>query len=448
MIALALTACGYAYFATTYRHSKHPPMVKGLPFLGCVMDFVRDPISLVSRSFATHGSIFTTSLCGKRITWLIGPCAHQPFFRAPDEELDQQPIYQFTVPVFGKGVVYDAPPDIRAQQISTFLAPSFSTAHMRTYVDVMLSEAESYFAAWPQSGEVDLSHAFGELIILTASRCLMGNEVRENLFKEVSHLYEDLEAGLTKISMFPYLSHLPIHAHRRRDAARAELVAIFSKVIRNRRDADSNAEHDFLQVLVKGKYRDGRSLSDDEIVGMLIVLLFAGQHTSSITATWTALLVIRDAPLMQRLLDEQEAVLAGGAPTYDGLAKMELLHSCVSEALRMYPPLVFLMRQVMKDVTIEGLTVPKGHVVGVCPVVAGRDPAVFTDPHRCGRTHACLCMSVVVWAWMRVRNRFDPDRFFERKEDQSSPYNFIAFGAGKHACMVHRGLWRRLIQLH
>lgn len=33
-------------------------------------------------------------------------------------------------------------------------------------------------------------------------------------------------------------------------------------------------------------YRDGRHLTDDEIAGMLIGLLLAGQHTSSTTGSW------------------------------------------------------------------------------------------------------------------------------------------------------------------
>ena len=38
----------------------------------------------------------------------------------------------------------------------------------------------------------------------------------------------------------------------------------------------------------------GRYLSDDEITGMLIATLFAGQHTSSITSSWTGLTMIQD----------------------------------------------------------------------------------------------------------------------------------------------------------
>ena len=33
----------------------------------------------------------------------------------------------------------------------------------------------------------------------------------------------------------------------------------------------------------------GRSTTDEEICGLLIAALFAGQHTSSITTSWTGL---------------------------------------------------------------------------------------------------------------------------------------------------------------
>jgi len=36
----------------------------------------------------------------------------------------------------------------------------------------------------------------------------------------------------------------------------------------------------------------GRALTDDEITGLLIATLFAGQHTSSITSAWTGYLMI------------------------------------------------------------------------------------------------------------------------------------------------------------
>ena len=40
--------------------------------------------------------------------------------------------------------------------------------------------------------------------------------------------------------------------------------------------------------------RDGRSLTDSEITGLLIGLLMAGQHTSSSTSSWIGFFLARD----------------------------------------------------------------------------------------------------------------------------------------------------------
>lgn len=72
-----------------------------------------------------------------------------------------------------------------------------------------------FFAKWDKEGEVDLKSELEQLIILTASRCLLGQEVRNNNLDSVSRLFHDLDNGMLPISiMFPYL---PIPAHNRRD---------------------------------------------------------------------------------------------------------------------------------------------------------------------------------------------------------------------------------------
>ena len=41
-------------------------------------------------------------------------------------------------------------------------------------------------------------------------------------------------------------------------------------------------------------YKDGTPVPEHEIAGLLISALFAGQHTSSITVTWTLLFLLSD----------------------------------------------------------------------------------------------------------------------------------------------------------
>ena len=81
----------------------------------------------------------------------------------------------------------------------------------------------------------------------------------------------------------------PTQKHKERDEARQEMVAIFSKIIANRRSGAVKSD-DFLQKIIDFRYKDetdksgnvtkkGRGFTDSEVTGWLIVLLFAGQHT-------------------------------------------------------------------------------------------------------------------------------------------------------------------------
>ena len=110
------------------------------------------------------------------MTFLVGVRVHEYFFQANDDELSQTEVYNFMTPVFGKGVVYDAPIPIRKQQFR-FLSNSLSTTKLQTYAPQIIQEAEMYFNKMG-TGKIDLMEKMSELIILTASRCLMGKEVR------------------------------------------------------------------------------------------------------------------------------------------------------------------------------------------------------------------------------------------------------------------------------
>ena len=63
-----------------------------------------------------YRSVFTIRVGPQRITFMSGPEAQRSFIKATDKELDQAAVYKFTIPVFGKGVVYDSPLDERLQQ--------------------------------------------------------------------------------------------------------------------------------------------------------------------------------------------------------------------------------------------------------------------------------------------------------------------------------------------
>ena len=208
----------------------------------------------------------------------MGPGAQAAFFAAEESQLSAREVYQFTVPVFGPGVVYDVRPEILDEQMR-FLIPALRDERLRTYARVMREEVEAYVEGWGDEGEVDLLVALNELTVFIASHCLIGGEFRRRLSKEFAHLYHDLEGGITLLAFVnPYL---PLPAFRRRDRARARVTALISGVIAERR-ARGFAGEDFLQTLIEAHDADGQGLSDEVIAGLLLAVIFAGQHTSAV----------------------------------------------------------------------------------------------------------------------------------------------------------------------
>ena len=79
---------------------------------GHLQEFNTTPLDFLHRAYEECGEIGEFDLGGLRTVLLVGPEAHEAFFRAPDEQLSAAQAYQMMVPVFGEGIQYGAPPDI------------------------------------------------------------------------------------------------------------------------------------------------------------------------------------------------------------------------------------------------------------------------------------------------------------------------------------------------
>jgi sterol 14-demethylase len=285
---------------------------------------------------------------------------------------------------------------------------------MKKHALNIIRETEEFFAAFPNEGEIDLHETMSNLTIKTASRCLLGKEIRQTLSDTVSDLYQDLSDGMTHLTFFA--PNFPYEKHRKRDRARAEMVKIFTESIQKRRANPLAPNADLLQTFIDSEYYNGRKCNDEEICGLLIAALFAGQHTSTITATWCGLHLINAKEThLPIILEEQKRALGenGGKVCFGALESMGYLTDCVRETLRKYPPLTMLLRKVIKDFKYKDFTVPKGDIVATCPSVNHHIPEIFKNPEK-----------------------FDPARFDKdgRYEDKH-PYAFNAFGQGRHVCL-------------
>ena len=371
-----------------------------------------DPIGLMRRVRDECGDVGEFRLAGRDVVLLTGAEANEAYFRAPEEVLDQAEAYPFMKPIFGEGVVFDAPPERRREMLHN---QALRDKFMRGHAATIASEVDRMVATWGESGTIDLLDWFAELTIYTSSSCLIGKKFRDELDDRVARLYHDLEQGTDAIAYVdPYA---PIESFRRRDEARLKLVELVGAIMDRRASEtlEQDAERDLLDVLMSVKNEDGAArFTPDEVTGIFISMMFAGHHTTSGTAAWTLIELLRNPSELSAVLAEQRELASSGEEvSYQALREMPRLESAIKEALRLHPPLILLLRVAKQDFEASGYLIPEGKLVAASPAVSNRIAVDFADP-----------------------DSFLPERYLEpRVEDRENPWSWIPFGAGRHRCV-------------
>ena len=389
--------------------SLFPPRLPGAwPLVGHILDFGKNPHEFMMRLRSRLGDVAEFKMFHQDMVLLTGEKASEAFYRAADETLDQGAAYKIMTPIFGHGVVFDAPIRKKNQQLQ-MLMPALRDKPMRTYSDLIVEEVEHLIGGWGDAGEIDLLAFTKELTIYTSSHCLLGPEFRHELNKEFAEIYHDLEQGIKPIAyVFP---NLPLPVFRRRDKARARLQGLVTEIMERRAQARSDSPNVF-QTLIDASYEDGSKLSAHEITGMLIATIFAGHHTSSGTTAWVLIELLRHPEWMQKVVEEIDTLFGDdGAVTFESLRQIPRLESVLKEVLRLHPPLIILMRKVMQDFSVEGITIKAGKFVCAAPAITHRIASLFPDPER-----------------------FDPDRYSPERAEDKNLYAWQAFGGGRHKC--------------
>ena len=270
-----------------------------------------------------------------------------------------------------------------------------------------------------------------QITLFTASRTLQGIEVRKQLDTTFAKLYHDLDDGFQPINfMLPWF---PLPQNRRRDIGQKKMTKIYTDIINTRRAAGDNRDsEDMIWSLMHSKYKDGTPVPDTEIAHMMIGLLMAGQHSSSVTSSWIMLHLAAQPEMMEELYEEQLRVLGSiTAPlTYENIQQLTLAKYVIQETLRLHPPIHSIMRKVKNPLPIQGTSwvVPPSHVLLAAPATMGKSDEYFPNADTWDP-----------WRWSQIA---DPKDLEKEKEDYGyglvstgADSTYLPFGAGRHRCI-------------
>ncbi|EDO17684.1 hypothetical protein Kpol_1004p61 [Vanderwaltozyma polyspora DSM 70294] len=359
------------------RKDRPPLVFYWIPWVGSAVTYGSKPYQFFGDCQKKYGDCFSFMLLGRIMTVYLGPKGHEFVFNAKLADVSAEAAYaHLTTPVFGKGVIYDCP-NHRLMDQKKFVKGALTKEAFARYVPLMVEEMVKYLRSSPffkinekSEGTVNVLATQSEMTIFTASRSLLGKEMRDKLDTDFAYLYSDLDKGFTPINfVFP---NLPLEHYRKRDNAQRVISSTYLSLIKKRRDENDIQDRDLVDTLMKNStYKDGVKMTDKEIANLLIGVLMGGQHTSAATSAW-ALLHLAERPDVQKeLYEEQMRVLDNGKKelTYDLIQEMPLLNQCIKETLRLHHPLHSIFRKVMKDMKVPNTSyvVPKDYYVMVSP---------------------------------------------------------------------------------
>lgn len=166
--------------------------------------------------------------------------------------------------------------------------------------------------------------------------------------------------------------------------AQMEMATYFMEMIEDRRE---DPQDDLMSRIVTAELSDGSTLSREEVLGMCILLLIAGNiTTTNLIANAVRCFADAEPDLFDRLRGDDQA-----------------LTTALEEALRYRSPVQAMARIATEDVTMRGETIEEGDRLIAWLGSANRDERRFDDA-----------------------DSFRPDR---------SPNQHLGFGHGTHYCL-------------
>jgi cytochrome P450 len=379
--------------------------LEDIPCVTLPENYQSNPGPFLARMYQEHGPIFRTRTdWWQDVVYLVGPEANRFVLASNRLKFSHREGWgQFfgVIETYGDGLLTMDGPE--HDQHRRMMNPAFTISYMDRYLPLMNRIIRERTATWLDRGEVDVFEEARKITFDVAAEALVGLQTGPEVdrFREIF---------FSLIMLGQNVDEDGKDYNTRLAELQRELYALLLPKIRRRREQPTD---DVLGMLVRARDDHGNALSDEQLIAHTNILLVAGHETSTSLSAWLLYLLSQHPGYAQRVLDEQDALLARDAePTLEAVKRMKLLEHALSEAERLYPPVSNGPRGVLEDFEFGGYHVPAGTHVFYSIAGAHRISSIFADP-----------------------DRFDPDRFAPPREEHKTPYALVGFGGGPRICI-------------
>ena len=391
-----------------HRYSDEGP--KGRLLSGAMGEYGADPIGAMRRWRDDHGDFVPIRFGPFRAHVAFGPSEIEEVLVERAADFRKSFGTRMLIPLLGRGLLTAEGDEwLRHRRLAS---PAFHRARVEGYGRTMARYAEDSADAWLDDQAVDLHDDMTALTLRIVARTLFDADVTARI-EEVARLG-------TEIQDFYYLrfaslrflipTWLPTPGNRRLGAATRRLDEVVYRIIRDRRPDEDRG--DLLSMLLQARDEQGAGMSERQVRDEVMTLLLAGHETTALALTWAFLLLDRNHEARGRLEEELAAVLGSEPASPEDVSALPYAQAIVNETLRLYPPAYVTGREAVRDTTIGGTRIPKGHIVLISMYTTHRDERFFPEP-----------------------DAFRPERWLDGLEKRLPRAAFIPFGLGSRKCI-------------
>jgi cytochrome P450 len=350
------------------------------------------------------------------MAFLTGPDAVKSLLHTRQSEFPKGEAQNRSLePLFGRPMISAEGHDWRWQR--GVAAPLFRHEELLHYGPIMTASAEATVEAWRAAprGEWrlinrDMLRAAFRII---SSTMLVGGA--EDVIAAIEQGHADYFSNANWWIMYSVLglpSWLPRPGGRAMRAQEVRMRKAVTAIVTTRRAGGAGGNDLMGRMLAAHDPETGQRMSDRLLVDNILSFLVAGYDTTALSLTWTLYLLSQSPKWEARILQEVERVVGSGPVGSEHFCELVVTQQVYNEALRLYPTAPIIVRDIRKDVEIEGVPLGAG-TIAVVPIYAvHRHRRYWTDP-----------------------DRFDPCRFAPDSAAKRPRYQFLPFGAGPRICI-------------
>ncbi|CAA7399348.1 unnamed protein product [Spirodela intermedia] len=398
-----------------------PPGTMGWPVVGETIEFLRRGPDFLKKQRARYGSLFTSHLLGS------------PTVVSMDLEVNRWILMNE-----GRGLV-PGYPQAMAEILGEWNVAAVHGAFHRVVRGALLSVVgpaavrerlfptldefiRSHLCDWGGSGgggaTVDVQEKAREMAFSSALKLIAGIETGE-MATELKAEFFKLVRGTLSLAV-----DLPGTAYRRGLQARKRIIRLLRGLIVERRRSSPSVMkggRDMLSLLLREEgeeeqdvHQTGPKLTDEQIIDLLISVIYSGFETVSTAATMAVKYLHDNTSALQELRKEYSEISrrkspAEGALTWGDYTSMEFTRAVILETMRLATIVNGVLRKTTEDIAMNGFVVPKGWRIYVYTRESNYDSLRYPAPLR-----------------------FDPWRWKDRSLENHQ--HFMMFGGGGRLC--------------